>query len=158
GNVLLLRGDFDGAVAVLERSFPGEPDDVTARPWPFVASALGAAYTAVGRTAEALPLLERAVERAASMTLMANQPVRIGRVAEAHLAAGRPESALPVAAQALDLAHDHRERGHQAHILRLLGDVWAARDSAGFGRAEDCYRKALALAEQLGMRPVQAQC
>lgn len=158
GNVCLIKGEFERAVAVLERGFPRESNETIDRVWPFAASALGAAYTAVRRTDEALPLLEQAVERAVSMKLIANHPLRLGRLAEAHLVAGRPENAFPLAAQALDLAREHRERGHEAYILRLLGEIWISRETPDLDRADECYRKALALAQQLGMRPLEGQC
>ena len=79
-------------------------DEVTGRVWPFLASALGAAYTHLGRVSEALPLLEEAVERAVAIKLKANHSLRLARLAEAHVRAGRTEAAFPLAAQALDLA------------------------------------------------------
>jgi predicted ATPase/class 3 adenylate cyclase len=158
GNVCVARGDVDRAVAVLERGLSCPPDEASARVWPFVASALGAAYTQAGRLAEALTLLEQSVERATEVKLKANHSVRLGRLAEAHARAGRPESAFPFAAQALDLAQEHRERGHEAHALRLLGSIELDREAPDFERAEEHYRKALGLAGQLGMRPLQAHC
>ena len=112
----------------------------------------------VGRVDEALPLLEQAVERAAAMKLRANQAVRLARLAEAHVKAGHPDRAFPVAAQALDLTQELRERGHEAHVLRLLASIEMERAEPAFDRAEEGFRKALALAEQLGMRPLQAHC
>jgi tetratricopeptide (TPR) repeat protein len=135
-----------------------EAGDAGTRVWPFAASALGAAYTHAGRLAEALPLLEESVERATSMKLKANQSIRLVRLAEAHVRAGRPESAFPLAAQALDLAQEQRERGHEAHAIRLLASIEVEREAPALDRAEEGYRKALALAEQLGMRPLQAHC
>jgi len=158
GNVCVARGDFDRAIAVLERGLSRESDEPSARARPFVASALGAAYAHTGRLDEALPLLEEAVERAAVMKLKANQSIRLVRLAEAHVRAGRPESAFPLAAQALDLAQEHRERGHEAHAVRLLASIEVEREAPALDRAEEGYRKALALAEQLGMRPLQAHC
>jgi tetratricopeptide (TPR) repeat protein len=128
------------------------------RAWPFVASTLGAAYTYAGRVDEALPLLEQAVERAAAMKLRANQSLRLARLAEAHVKAERAETAFPVAAQALDLAQELRERGHEAHVLRLLASIEMEREPPNLDRAEEGYRKALAIAEELGMRPLQAHC
>ena len=72
--------------------------------------------------------------------------------------AGRTERAFPLAAQALDLAQEHRERGYEAHALRLLAAIDLEREIPAFERAEEGYRKALALAEELGMRPLQAHC
>jgi class 3 adenylate cyclase/tetratricopeptide (TPR) repeat protein len=158
GNVCVALGDIDRAIAVLEPGLACVADEPSSRIWPFVASALGAAYTHAGRLAEALPLLEESVERAAAVKLKANHSLRLARLAEAHARAGRAESAFPVAAQALDLAQEHRERGHEAHVHRLLAFIEVGRDEPILDRAEDGYRKALALAEQLGMRPLQAHC
>ena len=158
GNVCVAKGDFDRAVAVLERGVSREAGEPRTGAWPFVASALGAAYTHAGRLVEALPLLEGSVERAAAMKLKANQSIRLVRLAEAHVRAGRPESAFPLAAKALDLAQEHHERGHEAHALRLLASIEIEREAPVLDRAEEGYRKALALAEQLGMRPLQGHC
>jgi class 3 adenylate cyclase/tetratricopeptide (TPR) repeat protein len=158
GNVCVAKGDFDRAIAVLERGVSREAGKPRTGAWPFIASALGAAYTHAGRLVEALPLLEGSVERAAAMKLKANQSIRLVRLAEAHVRAGRPESAFPLAAQALDLAQEHRERGHEAHALRLLASIEIERETPALDRAEEGYRKALALAEQLGMRPLQGHC
>jgi class 3 adenylate cyclase/tetratricopeptide (TPR) repeat protein len=158
GIVCVARGDIDRAIAVLEPGLVRTADEPSSRIWPFVASALGAAYTHAGRLAEALPLLEESVERAAAVKLKANHSLRLARLAEAHARAGRAESAFPIAAQALDLAQEHRERGHEAHMHRLLAFIEVGREEPILDRAEEGYRKALALAEQLGMRPLQAHC
>jgi tetratricopeptide (TPR) repeat protein len=77
---------------------------------------------------------------------------------EAQLLAGRLEEAQALAEQALTLARAHQERGHQAYALRLLGDIGAQRQSPEAELAEAHYRQALALAEELGMRPLVAHC
>jgi tetratricopeptide (TPR) repeat protein len=77
---------------------------------------------------------------------------------EAQLLANRPEEAQALAEQALTLARAHQERGHQAYALRLLGDIAARREPLECTQAESFYRQALALAEELGMRPLQAHC
>jgi tetratricopeptide (TPR) repeat protein len=50
------------------------------------------------------------------------------------------------------------ERGHQAYALRLLGDIAARREPPESALAEAYYRQALALVDELGMRPLQAHC
>src|SRR5262249_29870103 len=97
-------------------------------------------------------------ERAEATKLRANQPVRLARLAEAHLRAGRPEAAFTIAQQALDLAQEQRERGHQAHVHRPLASIALERESPVLKRAESGYLTALSVAEQLGMRPLQAHC
>jgi class 3 adenylate cyclase/tetratricopeptide (TPR) repeat protein len=158
GNVHLAKGDFDRAATVLEGGMPRDAGEPIDRAWPFLASALGAAYTHLDRVAEALPLLEQAVDRAGAMKLKANQSHRMALLAEAHLKAGRTERAFTVASQALDLAREHRERGHEAHVQRVLAAIELGRDAPVLGQAESGYRTALALAEELGMRPLEAHC
>ena len=48
--------------------------------------------------------------------------------------------------------------GNQAYALRLLGEITARREPAQRALAEAHYQQALALAEELGMRPLQAHC
>jgi tetratricopeptide (TPR) repeat protein len=49
-------------------------------------------------------------------------------------------------------------RGNGAYALRLLGEIAARREPPESERAEAHYRQALALAEELGMRPLVAHC
>jgi Flp pilus assembly protein TadD len=44
------------------------------------------------------------------------------------------------------------------YALRLLGDIAAQREPPEVEPAEAHYRQALALADELGMRPLQAHC
>ena len=70
----------------------------------------------------------------------------------------RREKAKEVARRALDLARNNKERGNEAYAVRLLGEIAAHKDFPDVGEAEDHYRQALALAEELGMRPLIAHC
>ena len=72
--------------------------------------------------------------------------------------AGRLEEAQALAERALALARVHQERGHQAYALRLLGEIAAHRESLEGEQAAAYYQQALTLAEELGMRPLQAHC
>jgi tetratricopeptide (TPR) repeat protein len=65
---------------------------------------------------------------------------------------------MPLAERALKVARQRKERGSQAWALRLLGEIVAQREFPEVKPAEDHYRQALALAEALGMRPLQAHC
>jgi tetratricopeptide (TPR) repeat protein len=68
------------------------------------------------------------------------------------------EEAHTLAARALALARECQESSHQAYALRLLGQLAARRDSPEIAQAAAHYRQALALADELGMRPLQAHC
>ena len=63
-----------------------------------------------------------------------------------------------LAGRALTHAREHQERGRQAYALRLLGDIAARRDPPESAQAEAYYHQALALADELGMRPLLAHC
>jgi tetratricopeptide (TPR) repeat protein len=82
----LRKGDLPQAIAVLERSLEVcQAGDIRLL-LPWVASTLGYAYALAGRLAEALPLLEQAVEQDSSM---AYYPLWLTHLSEAYLLAGR---------------------------------------------------------------------
>jgi tetratricopeptide (TPR) repeat protein len=122
--------------------------------FPTVAGNLGAAYTLSGRVAEALPLLELV----ASKGRRGAQALWFARLSEAYLLAGSTREALEHAQRALDLSQDYQQRGYQAYALRLLGEIDTYAQSPEVETAEAHYRQALALATELGMRPLQAHC
>jgi tetratricopeptide (TPR) repeat protein len=72
--------------------------------------------------------------------------------------AGRHDEAWQHAHQALDLAQQHKERGNEALALHQLGVVRAHADPPDVALAEAHFQQALALAEELGMRPLVAHC
>jgi tetratricopeptide (TPR) repeat protein len=121
-------------------------------------AALGCAYAFAGRVAEALPLLEQAEQRGAAMGTMGGQSLRVGYLSEAYLLAGRREEAVQLAGRALNLARAQKERGHQAWALRFLGEIAAHQAPPAIEPAAPHYRQALALADELGMRPLVAHC
>jgi class 3 adenylate cyclase/tetratricopeptide (TPR) repeat protein len=151
----LVKGDLDQAMPLLERGLALARGHPGYAPWN--AAALGYAYALAGRIAEAMPLLEEAVQRAAT-TGRVGQSLRLAYLGEASLLAGRMESAHELAQQAFTLAREQRERGHEVYALRLLGDIAARREPPEHDQAEAHYQQALALAEELGMRPLQAHC
>ena len=72
--------------------------------------------------------------------------------------AGHLHEASDLANRALDLARTHQERSREAYTLRLLGNIAMHRDPPEVDQAETHYQQALPLAEELGMRPLQAHC
>ena len=92
------------------------------------------------------------------MRLVANQSIRVADLSEAYLLAGRMDDAIRFARRALDLSRNHKERGNEAWALRLLGEIASHPDPPDVHEAEAHYRQALALADELGMRPLLAHC
>ena len=72
--------------------------------------------------------------------------------------AGHLEEAHTLAGRALAHAREYQERGNQAYALHLLGEIATRREPPEIAQAEAHYRQALALAEELGMRPLAAHC
>jgi tetratricopeptide (TPR) repeat protein len=126
--------------------------------FPRVAAALGEAYILDGRVADAVSLLTQAVEQTTATATMGLQALCFLPLGEAQLLAGRLEEAQALAERVLALAREHQERGHQAYALRLLGNIAVRRDLSEGESAVAYYRQALSLAEELGMRPLQAHC
>jgi tetratricopeptide (TPR) repeat protein len=126
--------------------------------FPWIAAPLGAAYVLAGRLDAAVPLLTRALEQATATETVLHQALCRLSLGEAHLLADRLEAAYALAERVLALARAHQERGNQAYALHLLGDIAARRDPPESAQAEARYHQALTLAEELGMRPLQAHC
>jgi class 3 adenylate cyclase/tetratricopeptide (TPR) repeat protein len=158
GLLSLRKGDLPQAMAMLERSLGVcQAGDIRVI-LPYVASSLGYAYALSGRLTEALPLLEQAVEQSAAMNNIYLYPLFVAHLGEAYLLAGRLADAAQQARHALERARDLKQRSHEAYALRLLGEIAVDRHPSERVRAEAHYRQALALAEELGMRPLVAHC
>jgi tetratricopeptide (TPR) repeat protein len=123
-----------------------------------MAAALGTAYIRVGRGTDAVPLLTQAIEQTTATEMAGFQALCCLPLGEAQMLAGRLEEAYALTERALALAREHQERGHQAYALRLLGEIAAHLEPPEVEPVEIHYRQALALAEELGMRPLQAHC
>jgi tetratricopeptide (TPR) repeat protein len=159
GGLLVFRhGDLLRAFPLLERAVGICHDADLPAYFPAVAAALGAAYTLAGRIAEAVPLLTQALEQATAMDMIVAQALCRLALGEAQVLAGRLEDAHAVAEGALAHARAYQERGDEADALRLLGEIAARREPPESAQAEAHYRQALALADELGMRPLQAHC
>jgi class 3 adenylate cyclase/tetratricopeptide (TPR) repeat protein len=158
-SVSLAQGDFGEALAVLERAH------ALVRTWDHqppsaVLARLGQALALSGHPREARDLLEEVARSATTMSSMGvGHAMQLAWLGEACLLEGRLDDARQRAQEAVSLAQKHQERGHEAWALHVLGAVFSRRnDPADRERAEDHYRGALALATELGMRPLVAHC
>jgi class 3 adenylate cyclase/tetratricopeptide (TPR) repeat protein len=158
GLLSLGQGDVPKALLLLERAVGICHEADLLAYLPGVASALGAAYTLGGRITDAVPLLTQALEQAMATGTGVSQAVLSLRLGEAHALTGRLEEAYTLAEQSLEFARAYQEWGNQAYALHLLGEIVARREPLECTQAESFYRPALALAEELGMRPLQAHC
>jgi tetratricopeptide (TPR) repeat protein len=158
GMLHLRQGEVPSAMAALEQGLHlcQTGDIQLVLPW--VASSLGYVYALSGRLREALPLLEQAVEQSARMQQMVFYPLWMAHLSEAYVLSSRLEEARQCAEQALALSRDYKQRSYEAYALRLLGEIAVQSEPLQAEQAEAHYRQALALAAELGMRPLAAHC
>jgi tetratricopeptide (TPR) repeat protein len=154
GLLALRQGDLPKALSWLAQAVGSCQEAARPATYPAVAAALGAAYALGGRRAEAVPLLTSTLEQTMT-TMRTGLPMLFGFPALCHLS---PEEAQAFAVRALELARTHQAQGHEAYALHLLGEIAAHREPPEAESAETYYHQALALADELGMRPLQAHC
>jgi ATP/maltotriose-dependent transcriptional regulator MalT len=126
--------------------------------FPLIASILGTAYALTGHATEALPLLTQMLERVASGGRVFAHELVLTELSEACLRVGRVDEASALATRLRELSRTHTGHGYQAHACRLLGAVAMHRHPPDVDQATAYYRQALALVEEVGMRPLQAHC
>ena len=158
GLLALRQGDLSRALPRLEQAVRICQDADLPFWFPLMAAFLGAASTLGGHLADALPLLTQALAQSMAIDTVGFQTHCRRALGEALMLAGNLEEAHTLTERTLVLAHEHQERGHQAYALRLLGDIVSRRDPPEHEQAAAHYRQALALADELGMRPLQAHC
>jgi tetratricopeptide (TPR) repeat protein len=156
GFLHLIKGDLESTIRVLDQGLAlcrasGNRD---ARPG--IMASLGAASALQGRLAEGRTLLEEAISEDIRMGALQHHSLWVAWLSEVCRLAGRGEEAGQHACQALDLARQQKSRVHEALALHQLGVVHAHADPPDITQAEAHYQQALA--EELGMRPLQAHC
>jgi tetratricopeptide (TPR) repeat protein len=154
-RLYLVQGDLEHAIRILE---PGLALSRASgnRNMLMIVAGLGYASALQGRHAEGRALLEEAVRE--SISTGARRAVFWAWLSEGCRLEGHGAEALQHAHQALDLARQQQARGDEVQALYQLGAVHAHADPPDVVQAETHYQQALALAEALGMRPLQAHC
>jgi tetratricopeptide (TPR) repeat protein len=147
GLLHLCRGTFADAVTLFEQSVSiGRSRDISDFDiWS--KAGLAVACAQLGRIEDAMEWADSSLSAAAHL-----------RREEAFFLAGRREEALGASEQALSLSRQRGERGEEGRALHLLGKIAADCDPSDAEAAERHYREALALATELGMRPLLAHC
>jgi tetratricopeptide (TPR) repeat protein len=157
GYLHLRQGEFDRAVALLERGLAlcravEMPAQLT-----LLLSTLGYARVLQGRFAEGLSLLKESVEPS---TFNRSTPFSFPFLflGEAGLLARQIPQAAQSARRALEQARSRGERGWEAWALRILGDSVSHSEPSDIAKAGHFYQESLRLTGELGMRPLVAHC
>jgi tetratricopeptide (TPR) repeat protein len=158
GHLYLAQGDLEHAIRVFDQGLALCRASGN-RSWlRVIVGGLGAASALQGRLAEGRALLEEGISEGTRTGTRLNQAYRNAWLSEVYRRAGCDDEAWQHARQALDLARQLKERGNEALALHQLGAVHAHADPPDVAQAKAYYQQALALAEALSMRPLQAHC
>ena len=157
GLVWRERGQLERAVPPLARSLElCEQAHLTV--WqPIVSALLGATLVALDRKDDGVALLREAVRRAEALGVMAYLARWTVHLGEGLLAGGDVAAARATADRAMELSLAHGERAHEAMAWRLIGDIAARGDLRDLSTAREAYEQALALGDELGLRPLVAR-
>jgi tetratricopeptide (TPR) repeat protein len=158
GHLYLAQGDLEHAIRVLEQGLAFCRASGNRVSFPAMAAGLGSAYALQGRLAEGYALVEEAISESIRTGALQGHASLVARLSEVWRLAGRGEEAWQHARQALDLARQQKARGSEARALHQLGVVYAHTDPPDVEQAGAHYQQAIALADELGMRPLVAHC
>jgi transcriptional regulator with AAA-type ATPase domain/tetratricopeptide (TPR) repeat protein len=158
GYLLVRKGDLADALTILEPALEMTRAGHGPVWFPRIASLLGGLHSLAGRPQQGCPLVEEALERSAAMQLVSGRSLMLVWLAESWMAAGEFGRARDVGKQALRLAQEHKERGHEAWAVYTLGRLVARLDPLSHEEAASLTDHALRLATELGMRPLAAHC
>ncbi len=158
GVTYLMRGESGRAAPLLERGRTVALERDVGLAFGFTCSALGYARALQGRSSEALSLIEEAMAQWVAIGRVTNSARDRWLLAEAHLLGSRPHDAREAAEEGLQLARRHGERGNEAQALRVHGECAASGARPDMTTARESFEQALALAEELQMRPLAAHC
>ncbi len=153
-----VRRELSRATRLLERAVAQGRDWNITYLTPMAMASLGYVCAWSGRIAEGVSWLEQALTAYDSAGMRLFHAISVVELGEAYLLADRVEDARTCADRAVTLAWERGERGNEAWGLRLLGEIASHRDRPDVGTAEAHYGAAMALASELGMRPLVAHC
>jgi tetratricopeptide (TPR) repeat protein len=158
GRLYLAQGDLEHAIRVCDQGLTlcrTSGHQVWLR---LITADMGYAYALQGRLAEGRARLEEAISEMVHTGGRPGYAYQVAWLSEVCRLAGRGEEAWQHAHQALDLARQYKARADEALALHQLGVVHAYAAPPDVAPAEAHYQQALALAEELGLRPLVAHC
>jgi tetratricopeptide (TPR) repeat protein len=153
-----VRGELSQAARLLERVV------ARCREWnitthtPIAMAALGRVYAWSGRIEEGVSYLQQALAAYESAGIGAYHSLSVEQLGEAYLLADQVENARTCADRAVMLERERGERGYEAWVLRLLGEIASHHARPDEATAAAHYGAAMTLASELEMRPLVAHC
>jgi tetratricopeptide (TPR) repeat protein len=152
GRLYVCQGRLPQAIPLLERAVALSQEARIPVFERLAAGPLALAYALAGRATDALTVLGQTQRSGKTHLYVA---LACG---EAYLRVGCREEAHQLIHEVLTDARHLKEQGWEAWALWLLGEIAMRRGPLDVAQAKAHYQQALALAEALGMRPLQAHC
>ena len=158
GFTYLCKGDVDRAIPLLEHTLRRCQDEDMPLDTRLLTATLGYAYTLARQTTDAMAFLERGIQQTEALKIFFRYALWLSWLGETYLLAGRMDQAFELAQRAVDHASAHKEPGHQAYALRLLGEHCTRMSSSGRRPGRNLLPPSPRPSRRLGMRPLQAHC
>jgi class 3 adenylate cyclase/tetratricopeptide (TPR) repeat protein len=157
-TLFCIRGHIADARLLAERNLAIVQERDFSAFVPLARMILGRVQTLSGKIPEAIAILQQARAEYGSRQRWGEALEGRLYLAEAYHFAHRTEEAGAIAVEVLRLVRERGLRGREAHALRLLAEIAAHTDPLEIEAAHTRYDEALALATELGMRPLVAHC
>jgi DNA-binding NtrC family response regulator/tetratricopeptide (TPR) repeat protein len=158
GQALLLRGQLDLALPLLEQAFAALASGHFTNATSFAAVFLAYALALDGQQARALQLLDDHFPVPPSGTGSPQRTRYRTVTAAARLTAGRPDQALQDLEFVLPIARQAGVRGHLPTLLRLRAEALLRDASTSLEEIHSLCEEARAMAAQVGLEPEVARC
>ena len=151
GYLYMRQGRLSQALPLLAQAVSLSQEADIPEVYRLAAPRLALAYALAGQVADALAVLGPVVEDT-------SVPLDALTCGEVYLLAGCMEEAQRLTQRVLTNPHHRQRRSQEARALWLLGEIATRHAPPDVVPATTYYRQALTLAEDLGMRPLQAHC
>jgi class 3 adenylate cyclase/DNA-binding winged helix-turn-helix (wHTH) protein/tetratricopeptide (TPR) repeat protein len=155
----ILKGDWEKARALIEGWLEVIRSGNVALQRPTAIASSAWVLAQLGETSKALKSLqegEQAIQMQVASGVVVHQGSAYHCLGRACLLLGRLDEARRLADRAVESSSS--QPGFAAHALNLLGDIASHPEGSDLQTSEVYYRRALALAEPRGMRPLVGHC
>jgi class 3 adenylate cyclase/tetratricopeptide (TPR) repeat protein len=156
GFCLLLHEEPLAAITELEEALRLARTGDIALLVPSAMRYLGPAYAMSGRLVDANDLLHEAIERTTVHGLLGMRIWSSAALAWVQILSSAFAKARDTASSTLEIAGQHGFRPVEAQLMRLLGNVHERSETVRADEAEQWFRRAVLLSDELGMRPEAA--
>jgi tetratricopeptide (TPR) repeat protein len=156
GFLHLVKGELPEAIRYLTRAVEVYQSWNLALSLTTATARLGYAHVLSGWMSVGMSLLEQAARKAEALGGLYERASIVAWLSDAYLKSGRIDAAIDAARRAWELADSSKQQGKRAHTLRMLGEAHAAGAPSQVQQATGFFVRALELATELGMRPLQA--